>query len=81
MTANTEKLFETFASALGIERERVSMELEYNSITEWDSIAHMVLIAQIEEAFDVMLDTDEIIDMSSPKKAVEILSAHQVSFD
>ena len=78
MTQNHNKLLDTFAEALGI--DTVTMELEYNTIPEWDSVAHMVLIAKIEEAFDVMLDTDEIIDMSSPAKALAILEAHDIDF-
>jgi len=77
---NKEKLTKVFAEALGIKEDIIVDELEYNSIPEWDSVAHMVLVAQIEEAFDVMLDTDDIIDMSSPKKAREILQKHDVEF-
>ncbi len=78
MDAMTQKLFDTFAKALGVDAGRITPELGYNTIPEWDSVAHMVLIAQIEEAFDVMLDTDEIIDMSSPAKAIDILKAHNI---
>lgn len=80
MDAMTQKLFEIFATALGIDASAVTPRLQYNTIPEWDSVAHMVLIAQIEEAFDVMLDTDEIIDMSSPAKAIDILKAHNIDF-
>ncbi len=75
---NRDKLLHTFAEALGV--ESVPMDLQYNTISEWDSVAHLVLIAAIESTFDVMLDTDDIIDMSSPAKAIEILSRHGVDF-
>ena len=77
---NEEKLIKAFAKALGVKEDIIVDELEYNSIPEWDSVAHMVLVAQIEEAFDVMLDTDDIINMSSPKKAKEILQKHGIKF-
>ncbi len=78
MNTQEQKLLDTFAAALGV--TSVTMELQYNTIPEWDSVAHMILVAQIEEAFDVMLDTDDIIDMSSPAKATEILGKHGVDF-
>jgi acyl carrier protein len=53
-------------------------DLEYNSIAQWDSVAHMALIAVLEERFDIMLDTDDIIDMSSVAKAKEILAKYEV---
>jgi acyl carrier protein len=65
---------------LGVDESRVVDSLVHNSIPEWDSVAHMVLVAELEKAFDVMLDTDDIIGMSSPVKAREILSKHGVSF-
>lgn len=49
-------------------------ELEYMGIPAWDSIGHMSLVAALEEAFDIMMDTDDIIDFSSYKKGMEILS-------
>lgn len=40
----------------------------------------MVLISELENTFDVMLDTDDIIDMSSVAKAKEILAKYDVAF-
>ena len=75
-----EKLVGAFTASLGISGDLVKDDLQYNSISEWDSIAHMTLIAELESIFDVMLDTDQIIDMSSVAKAKEILSTHDVEF-
>ena len=77
---NTELLYKAFSSALNIELDQVTPDLTYNTIAEWDSTAHMVLIAEIEGVFDVMLDTDDIIDMSSVAKAQEILTKYDVGF-
>lgn len=77
---NLEKLTQVFSTALDIENDKVVDNLEYNSIPQWDSTAHMVLIAELEGQFDLMLDTDDIIDMSSVAKAKEILAKYQVEF-
>ncbi len=71
------KLREIFVTALGIEAAKITDELSYGSIPEWDSTAHMVLIAEIETQYDIMLDTDDIIDMSSPAKAQSIIAKYQ----
>ncbi len=71
------KLREIFVTALGIEAANITDELTYGSIPEWDSTAHMVLIAEIETQYDIMLDTDDIIDMSSPAKAQSIIAKYQ----
>ena len=75
-----ERLRQAFAGGLGIDAARVNDSLAYNSIREWDSVAHMALIAELERAFDVMLDTDDVIDLSSVGKAKEILAKYQVVF-
>ncbi len=77
---NQEKLVKAFSEGLGIEPGMVKDELTYNTIPQWDSTAHMMLIGALEREFDVMLDTDEIIDMSSVAKAKSILTQHQISF-
>ena len=62
-----------FSTALGIDLSEVNDNLEYNTISQWDSIGHMALVVALEKEFDVMFDTDDIIDMSSVEKAKEIL--------
>lgn len=73
-------LVKCFAGSLGIDTNQVVDDLAYNSIPQWDSVAHMTLVAELEDAFDIMLDTDDIIDMSSVTKAKEILEKHGVTF-
>lgn len=77
---NQELLYKSFAEALQIDISSVSDELKYQSITEWDSIAHMVLINEIETNFNVIIETDDVIDMSSVAKAKEILSKYNINF-
>ena len=77
---STPTLINAFCVALGIDASQVNDELTYNSIAEWDSTAHMVLIAQIEADFNLMLDTDDIIDMSSFAMAKTILAKYEVDF-
>ncbi|MFZ4689601.1 MAG: acyl carrier protein [Polymorphobacter sp.] len=74
----TAQLNEIVAKALMIDASKVTADLQYNSIPEWDSVAHMALIAELEDAYDVMLDTDDIIAMSSVAKIAEILKKYDV---
>jgi len=78
--STTEQLRTAFAESLGIELLQVLDSLSYNSIPQWDSTAHMILIAELENSFNVMLDTDDIIDMSSVAMAKEILGKYDIEF-
>ena len=78
--SNQEKLIQAFAEALSIEPSLITDTLKYQGIEEWDSISHMILISQLEEVFDVSIDTDDVIDMSSFAKAKEILTKYNIKF-
>ena len=47
-------------------------------IENWDSIGHMQLMATLEDTFDIMMDTDDIIDFSSYEKGIEILKKYDI---
>jgi acyl carrier protein len=66
------------AKSLMLDEAQVNGDLQYNSIPQWDSVAHMALIADLEDAYNVMLDTDDIIAMSSVDKIREILKKYDV---
>jgi acyl carrier protein len=76
-----DKVRECFSRSLGIPVERVTDDLAYNTIKEWDSVGHMALVAELESGFDVMFDTDDILGMSTVAKAREILTRYGASFD
>lgn len=70
---NLEKYNQAFIESLEVTMEQLE-GLQYQAISAWDSVGHMGLVAAIEDAFDIMMDTDDIIDFSSYEKGMEILS-------
>ena len=70
--SSVQKYSEIFKTALNIEADKLTENLKYNDIEEWDSIGHMTLVAALEEEFKISLETDDIIDFSSFKKGIEI---------
>jgi|TARA_B110000196_G_C20770156_1_gene486217 acyl carrier protein len=75
---NKEKYDNAFIESLVIKKELLNDKLIYNSVPEWDSIGHMSLVSTIEEAFDISMETNDIIDFSSYKKGIEILNKYKV---
>jgi len=69
-----DRVVETFSRVLGIPAEHVNDGLGYATIPQWDSIAHMSVVAALEEAFGIMIDMDDVIDMNTVGKAREILA-------
>lgn len=75
-----QKLRQAFANGLDIPEAEVNEDLKYASTPKWDSTAHMSLVASLDSTFDIMLDTDDVIDMSSYPKAREILTKYGIQF-
>ena len=76
---NLEKYNKAFTESLGIEESELA-GLEYQAISAWDSVGHMGLVSALEDEFDIMMDTDDIIDLSSYEKGIEILKKYDVEF-
>ncbi len=73
---NLEKYNDAFITTFEITEDQLA-GLKYQDIQAWDSVGHMSLIAALEDAFDIMFDTDDIIDFSSYEKGKEILSKEE----
>ena len=70
---NLEKYNQAFMETFEITEDKLA-GLKYQDIEAWDSVGHMGLVAALEETFDIMMDTDDIIDFSSYEKGKEILA-------
>jgi acyl carrier protein len=76
---NIEIYVNAFIEAFEVDESCVA-ELEYESIPEWDSVGHMVLMASLEESFEIMLDMEDIIDFNSFEKGKELLMKYEINF-
>ncbi len=75
---NKKKYIEIFTKSLSIDIKKFNEKIKYNDVPEWDSIGHMTLMSELEEGFDISIDTDDIIDFSSFKKGIQILKKYKV---
>jgi acyl carrier protein len=74
------KYKEIFKKSLSLNENQKVENLKYNEIDEWDSIGHMTLVSDLEEAFDVSFDTDDIVNFSSYSEGKKILSKLGIKF-
>ena len=75
---NKEKYAQVFIDSFSITADQLNENLVYQSVQQWDSIGHMGMVAALEEAFDIMMETDDIIDFGSYAKGIEILAKYNV---
>jgi acyl carrier protein len=75
---NLERLKGAFIQALGVAPDTDFEALAYGPTQGWDSLAHMTLVAEIENTFDFMMATDDVIGMSSFGNARQIVGRYGV---
>jgi acyl carrier protein len=74
------ELRRAFAVGLNLSEEDVRDELTYAVSPGWDSLAHMTLVASLEEAFGIVFEPDDVIEMSSYSRVRALLAKRGVAF-
>jgi acyl carrier protein len=75
---NIEKYNQVFIECFALDDSKLNADLIYESIPEWDSVGHMGMIAGLEDAFEIEMDTDDIIDFSGYDKGKEIMGKYNI---
>lgn len=53
--------------------------LKYRSIKLWDSMGHMTLISDLEDTFDITMETPDILAFSSYEKGMDVMQKYGVT--
>ena len=70
-----EKLSALMADVLQVSADTITDDLTINDLDTWDSLAHMELVAVIEQQYDLSLEAEDMVAMISVAKIREIVSA------
>lgn len=79
MTA-IEKYNNIFMDIFSVEASALNEHFTFKEVENWDSMSHLSLITELEDAFDVMFETEDIIHYGSYLNGLEILKKYGVSF-
>lgn len=74
---NIEKYKHVFIALFDVQ-EKELQKLTYQGVDGWDSVGHMTLITELEDAFNIMIETDDIISFDSFQKGKEIVKKYDV---
>ena len=75
---NIEKYNNAFVQVFGAKAEELNDNYGKETVDEWDSVHQLSLVAEFEEAFDIMLDPEDIMDLTSYGKGKELLAKYEV---
>ncbi len=77
---NLQKYINSFTSTFLVDESKLDI-LKYQDIAAWDSVGHMALITALEEAFNIEIDIDDIIDFSSFNTGKSILAKYNITVE
>lgn len=70
---NIEKYNQTFAEILNLGLDEVK-DAKFKETPLWDSVGHMTLVAALEDAFDVLLEAEDLMAIRNYQDGIGILS-------
>lgn len=76
---NLDKYNKIFIKTFSVSKLKLK-KLKYESVPQWDSVGHMSMVGELEDAFKISLDMDDIIDFSSYEKGKKILKKYKITF-
>jgi acyl carrier protein len=74
----TDRLHALFADILNLDPANVSDATGPKNTPAWDSLANMILLAGIEETYEVELSSEEITSMKTVGRVREILETRGI---
>lgn len=71
MNISEKQVKELISKVLDIELSEVIGELAVGDIPEWDSLAHMRIIASLESEFGVVLDIEQTLEIEDVEDIID----------
>lgn len=78
---NKQRYDQVFVESFSLELAQLGEGVAYNEVAMWDSIGHMSMVAALESVFNIVMETDDVINFSSYQKGFEILAKYGIAFD
>ena len=75
---NLEKYNNAFVQVFGTKVEDLNDNYGKETVDEWDSVHQLSLITELEEAFEIMFDPEDIMEMTSYGNGKKLLNKYDV---
>ena len=77
---NREKYTQIFVDIFSVDEDELNDDFTFKAVENWDSLTHLTLIGELEDTFDVMFETDDILHFGGFMNGMEILKKYGVAF-
>lgn len=69
-----DKIKESFHDVLDVPLEQVTIESTIDNLADWDSMKHLELVMSLEAKFHITFEVNEIVELNSVKKIIEMIN-------
>ncbi|MGB2087466.1 MAG: acyl carrier protein [Psychroflexus salarius] len=78
---NLDKLNQVFKDVFEVSENELGSDFSVENVDNWDSVTQLSLVSDIEDEFDIMLDSDDILEFKSYDKAKIIIAKYDVNLE
>lgn len=75
---NREKFNNAFVEVFGVEESALNDTFAKENVDSWDSVHQLNIIAILEEAFDIMFDPEDIMELTSYDKGIALMAKYEI---
>ncbi len=77
---NLKKYKAIFCRVFDVNEAALNEKFTFKEVSQWDSVSHLSLISELEEEFDVLFESEDILHYGSFLNGIEILKRYGVEF-
>lgn len=78
---NLQRYNQIFEKVLNVNSAMLNEKFTFADTPQWDSVAHLNLISELEDAFDIMFESNDILHYESYCNGINILKKYGVTFE
>lgn len=78
MSEALKKYNQAFCESLGVSEDVLGEDFTFKDVDCWDSVAHLSLISNLEDTFDIMFDAEDILHYESYENGKKLLKKYGV---
>ena len=79
--SNLEKYKQIFIKVFDVKEDELNANFKFGDVERWDSLAHITLITELEDTFNIMFETEDILNFGSYENGKKLLKKYGIAIE
>lgn len=75
MTDYEDRLLDLLSKILLLDKDKITDDLRRKDFEPWDSMAHLIIVSEIENEFEIFFEDEEVIELWTVGDIKKVLSS------